>query len=158
MTAEQAEVESLWLSLGNALNDQFISDSTENGVGRLEKIFKIVPKATDSIDVRKFRILTRTTEQIPYTVAALRQQLSALCGDEGYSLTVNSSDYKIGVKVELEAKGKFDEVGELLKRAVPANMVIDLLLMYNQHLLLANFTHAQLSVNTHDFLRNEVLG
>lgn len=155
--AEQPEAVDLWTALENALNDQFINDATENGVIRLEKILKIIPKATDTLDFRKFRILARFNEQLPYTFRTLEQQLVTLCGANGFILTLNNAAYTLTVRVEMSAKKKFDEVGALLNRTVPANMIIDLSLLYNQHSTLANFTHSQLSAYTHDQLRNEVI-
>jgi len=44
-----------------------------------------------------------------------------------------------------------------LQRVIPANMIIDLRLIYNQHLTLKQFTHAHLQTYTHNQLRNEVI-
>jgi hypothetical protein len=155
--AENPEVSALWSVLEDIMNDQFINDSTENGVKRWETILKIIPKGTDSLDVRKFRILTRLNEKLPYTFTALEQQLVTLCGADRFSLELNNGTYTLTVRVELAAKGKFDEVNELLKRTVPANIVIDLSLLYNQQSVLSGFTHGQLSAYTHNQLRIEVI-
>lgn len=155
--AEQSEVDRLWKALDNALCDQFINDATENGVSRLEKILKITPKATDTLDVRKFRILTRFNEQLPYTFRTLEQQLATLCGAEGFTMALLNSEYTLVVRVEISAKRKLDEVKALLERTVPANIIIDLSLRYNQHSVLEKLTHAQLSAYTHYDIRNEVV-
>lgn len=157
VTAEQPEIIDLWDALEEALNDQFINDATEKGVKRLESILKVVPKATDSLDVRKYRIFARFNEQLPYTFKKLQNQLVRLCGENGFRVELDHELYKLIVKVELTAKGKFDEVDSLLKRTAPANMIIDLSLLYNQHQLLASFTHSQLANYTHYELRNEVI-
>jgi len=159
--SEQTEIADLWISIDNAFNNQFVEtftiDSTEYGVSRWEKILGIVPKATETLDARKFRILTRLNELIPYTLTTLKQQLEALCGSDGYSLTLKNEIYTIEVKVNLIVKSKFDDVAALLRRVVPANMVIDLKLIYNQQLTLSQFTHGQLQAYTHNQLRSEVL-
>ncbi len=155
--SEQIEIEKLWDALENALNDQFVVDSTEYGVSRWEKILGIIPKATETLDARKFRILTRLNEQLPYTMRTLKQQLEALCGKDGYSIKLYNDAYTIEVKVNLIAKSNFDDVGALLQRVIPANMIIDLKLIYNQHLTLKQFTHAHLQTYTHNQLRSEVL-
>lgn len=156
MAAEQPEVLNLWQALQDVFDDQFIWDATENGVMRWEKILGIVPKATASLGERKFTILTKINEQLPFTMRALQQQLSNLCGD-GYSVELQHAIYKLIVKVALTSKSNFTDVGELLKRVVPANLVIDLDLMYNQHQTLAPYTHAQLGAYTQWQLRNEVI-
>jgi hypothetical protein len=155
--AEETEISWLWDALGNAILDQFAADSTENGVKRRERILNISPKATDSLDARRFRILTRLTEQIPYTMMALKNRLDALCGPEGYSVTLGNGDYTIAVKVALAAKSSFDDVDALLKRTIPANMKIGLSLIYNRYEMLSHYTHGELGMYTHSLLRNEVL-
>lgn len=157
LQSEQVEIANLWGSIDNALNDQFVIDATEYGVERWEKILGIIPKATEPLDARKFRILTRLNEQLPYTMRSLKQQLEALCGKDGYSIELYNDTYTIEVKVNLIAKSNFDDVDALLQRVVPANMVIDLSLLYNQHLTLGQFTHSQLGQHTHYDLRNEVI-
>ena len=57
--SEQTEIADLWGSIDNALNDQFVIDATEYGVGRWEKILGIVPKATELLDSRKFKIFNK---------------------------------------------------------------------------------------------------
>jgi hypothetical protein len=155
--AENAEINALWQALEDALNDQFINDSTEHGVKRWESILNITPKGSDTLDFRKFRIITRLNEQLPYSYRAVEQQLKTLCGEDGYSLELQNSKYTLRVRVALTAKSNYDDVGTLLKRVVPANIVIDLSLLYNQHSMLSKYTHEQLSKYTHTQLRNEVL-
>lgn len=155
--AETPEVMTLWEELENVLDDQFVNESTLNGVKRWESILGIKALDTDTLSDRKFRILSRLNEQLPYTYKNLDAQLSLLCGVNGYKLILDNNTYALVVKVALTAKKKYVEVGNLLNRIVPCNIVITLLLMYNQHNLLNRFTHAQLSQNTYNELREEVL-
>ncbi len=155
--AENPELLSLWNTLEAVLNDQFIAASTENGIKRWETILEIFPKGSDTLDVRRFRILARLNAKLPYTKRTLEQQLAVLCGEAGYSVEVRNDEYTLKVRVELTAKGKLDEVNSLLGSIVPANMIIDLSLLYNTHAKLSRYTYAQLAANTHNKLRNEVL-
>lgn len=155
--AENPEINLLWTTLENVMNDQFVDKLTDNGAKRWEKILTIVPKGTDTLDFRRFRIKTRLNEKLPYTYRVLEQQLITLCGEDGYSLELQNNEYTLKVRIDLIAKSKFNDVNDLLSRIVPANIVIDLSLLYNSYFTLAQFTHAQLSAYTHDQLRNEVL-
>ena len=154
--AEQPEMVELWKAEENALNDQFISDATENGVSRWEKILGIVPKANDTLDVRKFSILTRINEQLPFTLVTLNEQLKTLCGEDGYDLKLDANNYTLSVKVALTAKSNLNDVDALLKRVVPANLVVNLSLKYNQHNVFSAYSHESLQAFTHEQLRNEV--
>lgn len=154
--AENPELLTIWETFDNVLHDQFVKDSTENGVKSWEKILKISPKGADTLEDRKFSILTRLNEKLPYTYTRLEQQLASLCGETGYSLKLLNNEYTLFVRVALVAKSNFEEIRKLLQRTVPANMIIDLSLLYNQHLLLKDYTNVSLSNYTHEQLRSEV--
>ena len=151
---EEAEIVSLWTSLDDALKDQFIQDATEYGIKRWERLLGIVPKATSTLDERRFSVLTKVNEQLPFTITSLKEQLKALCGDDNYSVELDSGKYTLKVEIALEVESKYKDVEVLLKRIVPANMIIDLSLKYNKHNLVAALTHTALSNLTHYDVRN----
>lgn len=155
--AEDPELREFQREAENVRADQFVLQATENGVARWEHILGIAPKGTDTLDSRKFRILTRLNEQLPYTIRMLRRQLASLCGPDGYSVHVDLESFQLTVKINLIAKSNYADVAELLERVVPLNILIDLSLLYNQHSTLAASTHGQLASFTHSQLRNEVL-
>ncbi|MHB8064474.1 MAG: putative phage tail protein [Ruminiclostridium sp.] len=155
--AENPELLLVWKTFENARDDQFVKDSTENGVKSWERILKINPKGSDTLEDRKFRILTRLNEKLPYTYTKLEQLLASLCGETGYSLKLLNKEYTLLVRVALAAKSNFEEVKKLLQKMVPANLIIDLSLLYNTHLILKGYTNAILANYTHNYLRNEVL-
>lgn len=157
MGTEQDEVSALWSASDNALNDQFIWDATENGVKRWEGILNLYPKASDTLGDRKFRILTKINQQSPFTLTNLKQQLTTLCGEDGYVVILLNNLYKLTVRLALTRIANYDDVKKLLEKVAPANMIVDLSLLYNQHSALATYTHAQLSSYTYDQIRNEVL-
>ncbi len=155
--AVQPEVIKLFEALEKALNDQFIPDATEKGVSRWEKMLGIIPKSTHSLDDRKFTILTRMNEQLPYTMTSLKQRLKTLCGENGYDLKLDANNFTLIVRIALVAQNKFKDVCAMLEEVVPANMIIDVSLLYNQNYIFNTYTHEQLSAYTHNQLRNEVV-
>ena len=112
--AEQPEVDKLWTATENALADQFIVDATEYGISRWETILKVLPKATDTLDERKFRIITLLNQQLPYTVRSMEQMLIQLCGADGYSVELNANDYHLKVKIALGNHSNYGEVEKML--------------------------------------------
>ena len=155
--AENAELECSRQELEDIVSDNFITTLTERGCSRWEKMLEITPKSTDDIEVRRFRILSKLNEELPFTFIGLKRQLGILCGEEGFSAELDNGNYMLSVLVALTAKNQFEEVGKLLEREVPANIVISLALKYNQHLTLAAHTHGVLAAFTHEQLRNEVV-
>lgn len=157
MGSEQPEIEKAWNTTDDLLDNQFIPTAGNMGLSRWEKILGITPKGTDSLEDRRFRILTRINEELPYTLPQLRNILETLCGKGNYSADVEEGTYQLLVKIGLAAKNNFNDVESLLNRVVPQNMVVTLLQLYNTHAELGRFTHAQLAAYTHNQLRNEVL-
>lgn len=155
--AEIPELKALWQAIENARDDQYIPSLTISGIKRWEKILGVTPKADENFDDRRFRILNRVNESLPFTYRFLENQFTILCGENGYRLEVDHGNYKLIVRVELASKSKYTDVEALLKRVVPANMIIDLSLLYNQHQTVGRFTHAQLHAWTHEHIRSEVL-
>ena len=156
METEQVEIDRLWLEAENALADQFILEATENGVKRWESMLEISPKDTDTLDERKFRILTKLNQELPYTLRKLEQALTNLCGVDGYSVEVNAAEYHILVKLALSNEKNYSEVVSILKKMIPANMTQLVQIKYNSHNVLTQFTHAQMTAYTHEELRKEV--
>lgn len=155
--SEQEEIEKLWEAHQDLLADQFVTTATENGVKRWEKILNIMPKGTAAIEERKFFILSRLAEELPYTMRRIRQQMEALCGRQEFDITLKNEEYLLIVRVALTARSSYDDVNAMLRRIVPANMIVDLSLMYNRHGRLGRFTYGQLTEWTQYQLRNEVL-
>lgn len=157
MEVEQPEVDSLWTATEAALMDQFVMDATEYGVSRWEKILKVSPKGTDTLDERKFRIIAMLNQQLPYTMRSLQQVLTQLCGADGYSVELTANEYHIEVKLAVGNHSNYDEVEKLLINMIPANLTRVVKLMFNQHETVGRFTHEQLGAFTHYHIRNEVL-
>lgn len=151
------ELNLLWEEVEKTFNDQFIEDASEDGVKRYEAMLNIVPRATETLEDRKFTILTQFNEQLPYTHKSLLQRLNTLCGEDGYTLEITTLDYTVKVRIELVVKNQYDTVEDLLERLVPLNMIIDLDLRYNTYDKLSAFTYNQLSAYTYDDLRDEVV-
>lgn len=155
--AEKVQLTALWTAIDAARNNQYIQTLDAYGTKRWEKLLGIFPKATDSIEDRRFAILSKVNERVPFTYIFLQNQMILLCGKNGYTLSLDNHHYCLKVRVELWRKAMIETIAGLLSRVVPANMVIDLDLLYNQHLDLAQFTHGYLHTRTYKFLREEVL-
>lgn len=154
---ENPKLECVWHAVEDAIDDQFATSLTDNGCKRWESIMEINAKDTDDLDFRRFRILSKLNEQLPYTYRMLELQLRTLCGDDGYTMVLNNNEYTLVVKIALTSKNKYSDVEFTLRKFVPANIVIDVSLMYNTHGVLADFNHEQLADYTYYELREEVI-
>lgn len=126
-------------------------------MSRWEKLLGIIPKGTETLEERRFKILTRLNERLPYTLPQLKNILETLCSAGNYSAEVMEGTYQLVVKIGLAAKSSFSDVEALLERVVPRNMIVNLLQLYNTYAEIGRFTHGQLAAYTHNQLRNEVM-
>lgn len=159
LSAEEGDIEEYKIKTEDVFKDQYFLEATEAGLMHYEKMLGITPKLTDSTDARRFRLLTKFNESLPYTEITINKQLATLCGENGYSFQVIFGEYTVICKVALESKAMFNEVKELLERMLPANLIIDLDLMYNQHLTIKEkgHTHNSLKDIRHFDIREEVI-
>ena len=157
MGAEQPEFDLLWGACENALSDQFILDATEYGVMRWEDMLNITPKDTESLDERKFRILARMNQELPYTMTKLKEVLTNLCGADGFNIDLQPNLYHIEIKLAIGRHSNYQEVVNLLTKMIPANMTQYVKLMYNKNEMVNLYRHMDLSAYTHNQVRNEVL-
>lgn len=154
---QQEQAETLWVSLDTIWNNQFIETLDEEGCARWEKMLKIRNKDTYNLAERRNKILSKMVEQRPFTMKSLKKALTMLCGVDGYSVELTPAEYILRVRIALTSKNMYGDVKELVDKIVPANLIIDADLMYNQHSKVGGFTYAQLAAHTHEQLRSEVI-
>jgi len=156
-SAEYPELSNLWDGKDNAYNDQFLYSMTENGISRWEKMLKISPMGTDTLEDRRFRIINRLNAQLPYTIKMLHSHLIQMCGADGYVMSYDKDTWTLTIKIALVSKKQYNEVLDLVNQMIPMNIILDYDLLYNSHEVLSAFTHEQLSGYTYGALRNEVI-
>lgn len=154
---EDDEVSSLNKELSNLIDDQFIETATEKGIARREKILKITPFADDTLDSRRFRVMSKWGDGLPYTYRSLNERLTQLCGKGGYTIELNHGEYTLKIKVELTAKRMEQEVNQMVRKMAPANILVTVELRYRQHKELTKYTHRELAAYKHKQLREDVL-
>ncbi len=141
----------------NLMENQFIETADEGAIAHYESIMGIVPRGTDTLEDRRFRVKNRMMGDLPYTFLALKKKLEMMCGKDGFVLTVNENAFSVKVLLELTAKNQYEDVKKILAEELPANMLMDIALRYNQHKKLSAKTHAFLADYTQTQIRNEVL-
>jgi len=150
--SENPEFMLVWEAVKNTLKDQFLDELSIVGIERWENILKLEHKG--SVADRRLHIKSKVNQDGNYTFAKLKETLNTLCGGEDeYICELNAEEYKLIVKIQLTSMNMFDSVRELLNKVTPANLIIDLSLLYNQHQNFTTYTHSQLASFTHDELR-----
>lgn len=123
--AEQAEMVVSWQAIDDALKDQFIVTATKNGIQRWEHILGITPKASESLDMRRNRILIRLNERLPYTMRMLLQWMTVICGSQYFLVELNPAEYLLKVRVRQDSGADTWEIFRYLHKIIPANLILD---------------------------------
>lgn len=155
--AEEPELVALLVAVDKTLANMYIQTADEDGIARFEKLLSIYPADEDSLETRRFRLQTKWNDQLPYTERALHDRLTALCGADGYVLTISYNEYTVDVAVALTDKSAFPLVQDLLAQIVPCNMIVSTRLLYNTYEWLASVTHNTLSTYTYAGIRDSVI-
>lgn len=124
LRAETPELRAAADAAETARDFSFIIHCGEDGLARFERIMGVFPSSEDTLSERRARIIIRWNEELPYTMAALRKKLAAICGSVGFSIGGDPDKYLLEIKASLSHKNQLEELERLLDRIVPANMVI----------------------------------
>ena len=124
--AENPEFNKLSECIRRVLQDSFIHDATEYGVGRWEKMLNIIPETTDSLEDRKIRVLTQLNVRLPYTWRVLQQMIASFVGEGNYEMSYINDFSKLIIKIKVDSDSQYYAVLNLLRNVVPQNVVIDL--------------------------------
>ena len=157
MRTETVELQNLWARQEQLLEESFITSCSEDGISRYEKMLHITPLANDTLEARKFRVLTKWNTSVPYNFAYLEKQLAMLCSENGYRIEIDFAGQEVTVKVELTSKNMVDSVRSMLEDVLPCNLIRNVQLLYNTYGLLGSLTYAQMAGYTHEQLREEVI-
>ena len=71
-------------------------------------------------------------------------------------MTLFAKEYRLKILLELGIKKMFDDVEQAVKRMIPANILLEVAIRYNQHSAVGQYTHGQLEKWTHQTIREEV--
>lgn len=152
---EEIELDKLENAIQDLIDDQFIESATLKGIERREKILGLTPYYDDTLESRRFRILSQWNSSLPYTQKALLNLLERLCGEDGYKFEIDFGNYSLKVGLALSVKRMEQEVTTKIRKMAPANMIVKVELMYRKHEALKTYTHEQLAAYTHYALREE---
>lgn len=102
-------------------------EATENGIKRWEKILKIIPGASDTLDMRRFEILNRLNIKIPYTITMLRNKIQALYGSNCDIKYINDT-YTLKIFVPAIVDKELLNLQKMLDVIIPANLIVNIII------------------------------
>lgn len=123
LEAENPEFVLVWNGADRVLRNEFIETADESGISRFENILKITPSGSDTLEIRRRRVLFRWFNKIPYTLRYFLERLAAICGDSNFTVTKEFLHYSIDITTRLEWPGQTAELDRLIEEMMPCNMV-----------------------------------
>ncbi|MEG0018317.1 MAG: putative phage tail protein [Hydrogenoanaerobacterium sp.] len=136
-------------------SNQCISTADLETQKRWENILLLPHNPVLTLEERRMQLLSRLQMQPGITLLKLAALLKQMTNG-GATAALESDKYLLKVRVALTSRYSFNNVNSLLHEVVPANIVIDLSLLYNKNETLSHFTNARLSKFTHKQLRETV--
>lgn len=126
LTAENPEFTLIWNAQNKVLYNCFIETADAYGISRYESLLGIYPTSDDTLESRRSRVRIQWARSIPYTIAALIEKLTVLCGEDSFILSHNFRvGYTLTLVTYLENYGQVEELNNLLQEMLPCNIVID---------------------------------
>ena len=155
---EETAFGEVWAALDAVWQNQFIDTLDETGCGRWEQLLGMQCRLTDTVAERRFRIRARLNEELPFTLRALVQALTALCGAGQFEYELLREEYCLRIGLELTVQRLYEEVEALAGRMVPANLVVEVYLRYRQWRDVEAFSWQAAGAATWQELRKGALG
>lgn len=124
--AEEPELRYLLEECDRTLSNFFITTADEYGISRFERMMGIFPDEGEDLETRRFNVLVKWNDKVPYTDEELHNRLLSLCGEGKFTVTPQYEDYTIDITTEVGIRGGFDAVTTLILDMLPCNLVLKL--------------------------------
>lgn len=134
-------------------DNEFLETLDAGGCLMHEHILGITANTLDSIEDRRNRIKGYYASDLPYTEKKLDRVLRTMCGKDGFTMIVDSPEYQVDIQIRLNSMNLVTNVYEIARKMIPANMVLNVNIIYNVHQRFLGFCHADLAYYTHRQLR-----
>ena len=122
--AENPEFDDMEAVRKKWLNNKFPTQADEDGIAMFEKILDLHPSDSDTLEDRRFRVLTKLNERLPYTWIQLHRMMAALCGWDGYELKLEH--FVLTVYLAMDSRSKLNSVIDMLRDVIPMHILIDI--------------------------------
>ena len=124
-SAEDPEFTLFWAVLKRVINNQFITTCDEQGISKFEKMLKLYPYESDTLEMRIARVLVEWNAQLPYTMRSLKQMLDVLCGAGNYRVKLRNNEYVLEIDTFFYDSKMLTQLNKLLLKVLPANLAYD---------------------------------
>lgn len=122
--AENPELTALWEAFWRWFANTFVYELDEPGASRWEEMLKLHPLPTDSLYVRKQRILLKINATLPYTFRSFQNMLDGTFGAGNVIESINADKYQLWIDLSGAIVRRQAEIRRFARAIIPANLSI----------------------------------
>ncbi len=152
---DDADEFGLYPNISLEMDNRFIPSANEEAIARWEMFLGIVPGEDETLEFRRFRLLTYHDMPFTFTLYGLREHLNALLGIGNYNISVDYPRYTVYVRAP---EFKVGGLRTSLRLIIPANMLlyVDYKNVHG-HIHSRIYSHGDLRMFTHKQMQENVL-
>lgn len=124
MRIENIELQKLWDAMSDIFYNQFIVSMTTYGLEQWEKIFDVIPKASDTFQDRRTRILQLIMGTRPYTLRSFQAILDNIYGEGNIKISVDNDKYEFWLDIADKLLYKALAIKNYAETIVPKNLIL----------------------------------
>ncbi len=121
---EETELSRLYGRLDQTWSAGFIRSADLQGIKRWEALLGMKPYAGDTLEERRAAVLSRWNQQLPYSLARLKERLDAAVGAGSYELDVKYGSYELWLTLIDQTYRVMQETRDMTKTMIPANLLL----------------------------------
>ena len=122
---ENVEFDALWRELDRLHENLFVDSANEDGTKRFEQFLSIPTVTSDGLGVRKFRILSKLNNQLPYSMGWLVNKLeTAFGGAQEFTIERDAAAHELSIEVDMVHAETLVSLYNDLRQSIPANMIL----------------------------------
>ena len=129
--AYDTELRLLWAALGLQYRNQYFDTMDADTCTRWEKLIRITLVGDETLFERRIQIKGRWTSSLPYTEPKFHEVLQSMVG-EYYTLAIDVPTKELDVGILLAEVLKVDYVYEIMRAMAPADMIVNVRVVYNR--------------------------
>ncbi len=105
------------------IDNQFLLTLNIEGIKYYEKMLKLMPDVSDTLEQRRLRILNRFTTMPPFTIRFLKDKLDDLIGQNNWDCYIDYGNMTIYVESSATSQSWYNELLITMVSIKPANMI-----------------------------------
>lgn len=121
--SEDEQLNNINTLISKMLTEVIVKSADSYGLERYEKIYNI-SNVSNNIEERRFNILSKINDRIPFSLNWLRNKLENLVGKDNYRIKVEYDKYSITVDVMMIFEDIANTLNISLREQLPANLKI----------------------------------